>query len=160
MVKDRIPNTRAIMALKGKSVTFKPHLYKYQKDDVTKAAAREIGAPEHVVIKTVIMEDDAGNPFIVLMHGDRQVSTRALARALGAKSVGPVDTKAAQRLTGYLVGGISPFGTRRELPVYVEESILELPRLYINGGRRGLLIEMSPSDLVKVLRPTLVNVAI
>jgi Cys-tRNA(Pro) deacylase len=160
MVKDRIPNTRAIMALKGKSVTFKPHLYKYQKDDVTKAAAREIGAPEHVVIKTVIMEDDAGNPLIVLMHGDRQVSTRALARALGAKSVGPVDTKAAQRLTGYLVGGISPFGTRRELPVYVEESILELPRLYINGGRRGLLIEMSPSDLVKVLRPTLVNVAI
>ena len=160
MVKDRIPNTRAIMALKGKSVTFKPHLYKYQKDDVTKAAAREIGAPEHVVIKTVIMEDDAGNPLIVLMHGDRQVSTRALARALGAKSVGPVDTKAAQRLTGYLVGGISPFGTKRELPVYVEESILELPRLYINGGRRGLLIEMSPSDLVKVLRPTLVNVAI
>jgi Cys-tRNA(Pro) deacylase len=160
MVKDRIPNTRAIMALKGKSVTFKPHLYKYQKDDVTKAAAREIGAPKHVVIKTVIMEDDAGNPLIVLMHGDRQVSTRALARALGAKSVGPVDTKAAQRLTGYLVGGISPFGTRRELPVYVEESILELPRLYINGGRRGLLIEMSPSDLVKVLRPTLVNVAI
>ena len=160
MVKDRIPNTRAIMALKGKSVPFKPHLYKYQKDDVTKAAAREIGAPEHVVIKTVVMEDDAGNPLIVLMHGDRQVSTRALARALGAKSVGPVDTKAAQRLTGYLVGGIPPFGTRRELPVYVEESILELPSLYINGGRRGLLIEMSPSDLVKVLRPMLVNVAI
>ena len=160
MVKDRIPNTWAIMALKNKGVPFKPHLYKYQKDNVTEAAARELGVPEHVVIKTIVMEDDAGNPFIVLMHGDRQVSTRDLARALKAKSVGPVDTKAAQRLTGYLVGGISPFGSRRELPVYVEESILELPRLYINGGRRGLLIEMSPSDLVKVLRPTLVNVAI
>ncbi len=160
MVKDRIPSTRAIMALKGKSVPFKPHLYRYQKDGVTEAAAHEIGVPEHVVIKTIVMEDDAGNPLIVLMLGDRQVSTRALARVLGTKSVGPADPKAAQRLTGYLVGGISPFGTRRELPVYVEESILELPRLYINGGRRGLLIEMSSSDLVKVLRPMLVNVAI
>lgn len=160
MVKDRIPNTRAIMAFKGKSVPFKPHLYKYQKDGVTKAAAREIGASEHVVIKTVVMEDDAGNPLIVLMHGDRQVSTRVLARTLGAKSVGPADPKAAQRLTGYLVGSISLFGTKRELPACVEKSIFELPRLYINSGRRGLLLEMNLSDLVKVLRPTLVNVAI
>ena len=108
MVKDRIPTTRAILALRGKSVPFKSHLYNYQKDDVTKAAAREIGVPEHVVIKTIVMEDDAGNPFIALIHGDRQVSTRALARALGAKSVGPVDPKTAQRLTGYLVGASPP----------------------------------------------------
>jgi len=112
-----------------------------------------------MVIKTLVMEDDRGRPLIVLMHGDKQVSTKALARTLGVRSVRPAEIKTAQRLTGYLVGGISPFGTRRPLPVYVEETIFKLPRLLINGGRRGFLVEMEPETLIKILDPKIVNVA-
>lgn len=159
-VSNRIPNTRAVLALRGHGVEFEGHFYKYSKDSVTKAAADELGVPEHSVVKTLVMEDGEGNPMIVLMHGDMRVSTRALARVLGVKTTGTVDPKTARRLTGYMIGGISPFGTRRALDVYLEETILELQRLFINGGRRGFLLEMSPEDLVKVLKPTVVNVAI
>ena len=158
MVRDRIPSTRAVLALRKAGVEFTPHFYKYDKDAVTEAAAAEVGVSTHEVVKTLVMEDDGGNTFIVLMHGDMQVSTKGLARLLGVKSVGSVRVRSAERLTGYLVGGITPFGTRRGLKVYVEESILSLPRLYINGGRRGFLVEISPEELVKVLDPIAVNI--
>ena len=114
---------------------------------------------EHLVIKTLVMEDDQRTPFIVLMHGDKQVSTKNLARAIGAKSVTPCDPHGALKHTGYMVGGISPFGIKKPLPIYIEETILSLPRIFINAGRRGLLFEMSPADLVKVLKPQPVKVA-
>jgi Cys-tRNA(Pro) deacylase len=114
---------------------------------------------EHTVIKTLVMEDDFGNHMIVLMHGNKQVSVKSLARILGVRSVRPAEVKTAQRLTGYLVGGISPFGVKRPLPVYVEESIIELPRLLINGGRRGFLVEIEPEVLISILDPISVNVA-
>ena len=158
MVREKIPSTRAVLALRKAGVEFIPHFYKYDKDTVTEAAAAEVGVSTHEVVKTLVMEEDSGDPFIVLMHGDMQVSTKGLARLLGVKSVGPVSVRSAERLTGYMVGGITPFGTRRELKVYVEGSILSLPRLYINGGRRGFLVELSPDDLVKVLDPTVVNI--
>jgi Cys-tRNA(Pro) deacylase len=126
---------------------------------VTEGVAQELGVPEHTVIKTLVMEDDLGNHMIVLMHGDKQVSVKSLARILGVRSVRPAEVKTAQRLTGYLVGGISPFGVKRPLPVYVEESILRLPRLLINGGRRGFLVEIEPEVLISILEPVSVNVA-
>lgn len=158
MVREKVPSTRAVLALRKAGVDFTPHFYMYDKDAVTEAAAAEVGVSTHEVVKTLVMEDDGGNPFIVLMHGDMQVSTKGLARLLGVKNVSPASVRSAERLTGYMVGGITPFGTRRELTVYVEESILSLPKLYINGGRRGFLIEISPGDLVKVLDPIAVDV--
>lgn len=158
-MKDRIPNTRAVVELRENGADFEPHFYTYRKERVTEGVAQELGVPEHTVIKTLVMEDDRGRPLIVLMHGDKQVSTKALARTLGVRSVRPAEIKTAQRLTGYLVGGISPFGTRRPLPVYVEETIFKLPRLLINGGRRGFLVEMEPETLIKILDPKIVNVA-
>jgi len=122
-------------------------------------AARELGVDEHLTVKTLVMEDDGKSPFIVLMHGDREVSTKDLARILGVKTVQPCDAAAANRHTGYMVGGTSPFGTRKSLPVYVEETILGLPVIYINAGRKGLLVEMRPADLAKVLKLTPVSVA-
>ena len=156
---DKAPPTQAVAALREKGVEFDFHFYGYRKDAVTEAAARDMGVDEHIVVKTLIMETGNGKPLIVLMHGDRQVSTKALARQIGAKKVKPSSPKDAERLTGYQVGGISPFGTKRKLPVYVEETILDLPRLVINGGRRGFLLELTTQDLINVLNPTLVNVA-
>lgn len=121
-------------------------------------AARELGVNEYAVVKTLVMEDEGKRPLIVLMHGDRQVSTRALARFLGVKSIRPCDPAVAQKHTGYQVGGTSPFGTRKPLPVYVEETILDLSLIYINGGKRGFLLAMPPGDLARVLRPTPVQV--
>jgi Cys-tRNA(Pro) deacylase len=158
MVREKVPSTRAVLALRKAGVDFTPHFYMYDKDAVTEAAAAEVGVSTHEVVKTLVMEDDGGNPFIVLMHGDMQVSTKGLARLLGVKNVSSVSVRSAERLTGYLMGGITPFGTRRGLTVYVEESILSLPKLYINGGRRGFLIEISPGNLVKVLDPIAVDV--
>lgn len=158
-MKDRIPNTRAVVELRENGADFDPHFYRYRKERVTEGVAQELGVPEHMVIKTLVMEDDRGRHLIVLMHGNKQVSTKALARTLGVRSIRPAEIKTAQRLTGYLVGGISPFGTRRPLPVYVEETILKLARLLINGGRRGFLIEMEPQTLIKILDPKIVNVA-
>jgi len=121
-------------------------------------ASRELGVDEYAVIKTLVMEDDGKNPLIVLMHGNRQVSTRALARFLNAKTVHPCDPAAAQKHTGYQVGGTSPFGTRKSLPVYVEETILDLPSIYINGGKRGFLVAITPDVLMGLLHPTPVQV--
>ena len=160
MAKDKIPVTPAVLALKKNQVDFTPRSYRYEEHGGTRVSARELGVPEHEVIKTLVMEDEGGSPLIVLMHGDREVSTKALARILGVKSVRPCDPKTAERHTGYRVGGTSPFGTKKPLPVYMEETIPGLPRILINAGSRGLLAEMPPSELVRVLNPAPVRVAI
>jgi len=159
MSKDHIPATPAIRALKENRVDFVPRPYKYEERGGTEVAARELGVDEHLTVKTLVMEDDGKSPFIVLMHGNREVSTKDLARILGVKTVQPCDAASANRHTGYMVGGTSPFGTRKSLPVYVEETILSLPVIYINAGRKGLLVEMRPADLAKVLKLTPVSVA-
>jgi Cys-tRNA(Pro) deacylase len=119
-----------------------------------------LGVDEHRVVKTLVMEDETNSPFLILMHGDREVSTKNLARLLGVKTVRPCDPEAANRHTGYMVGGISPFGTKKRLRIYAEQSLLDLPRLWINAGKRGWLAEMSPSELTRVLNPIRVNVAV
>ncbi len=139
---------------------FTEHVYRYEEHGGTKVSARELGVDEHAVVKTLVMEDDARSPLIVLMHGDLEVSTKQLARAIGCKHVEPCKPDVANRHSGYLVGGTSPFGTRKAMPVYVERTILDLPRIYINGGARGFLVGIAPADLVKVLKPTPVEVGI
>jgi Cys-tRNA(Pro) deacylase len=156
----KAPVTAAVRALRAAQVPFADRLYAYEEKGGTAVSSRELGVDEHAVVKTLIMEDEAKNPLIVLMHGDRQVSTKELARVLGVKAISPCAPETAQRHTGYLVGGTSPFGTRRRMPVCLEETILDLPRIYINGGKRGYLVEMDPRDAVKLLDPTLVRVAI
>lgn len=160
MSQDKLPITQAVRVLKENGVKFTLRTYKYEEKGGTPVASRELGVDEHQVIKTLVMEDDLKKPFLILMHGDNQVSTKNLARVLGVKSVEPCDPETAHRHTGYVVGGISPFGTRKPLQVYVEASILDLPKIFINAGKRGLLAEISPDDLKKVLNPTPVNVAI
>lgn len=160
MAKPDYPVTPAIHLLRGKKVAFTPHLYPYAEHGGTRHAAECLGVDEHAVIKTLVMEPDGGKPLLVLMHGDREVSTKNLARALGVKAVAPCAIEKAERVTGYQVGGISPFGTRQPLPVYVEASILLLERLYINGGKRGFLVELAPADLRKALTLREVEVAI
>jgi len=159
LTKDKFPVTPAIRFLRENQVDFIEHPYKYEEGGGTEIAAKSLGVDEHLVIKTLVMEDDQRRPFIVLMHGDKQVSTKNLARLINVKTVTPCDGHAALKHTGYMVGGISPFGTKKRLPVYVEETILSLPRIFINAGRRGLLFEMSPTDLLRVLRPTSVQVS-
>ena len=154
------PTTAAVRALREHGVAFTHHPYDDEERGGTAVSARELGVPEHAVIKTLVMEDDAKRPLVVLMHGDREVSTKALARIIGVKSVSPCDPAVASRHSGYLVGGTSPFGTRRAMPTYMERSIAALPYLYVNGGRRGYLVGMAPSDLIRVLRPIDVEVAI
>ena len=141
-------------------MAFTEHSYRYQERGGTRASSRALGVDEHVVIKTLVMEDERHGPFIVLMHGDREVSTKDLARQIGRKSVNPCDPAVAQKHTGYLVGGTSPFGTRRPLPVFLERSVLHLDKVYVNGGRRGFLVALAPRDLERVLRPVLVDVAL
>ena len=160
MAKDKSPVTPAIRVLRASGITFTDHLYTYEEKGGTAVSARELGVDEHCVIKTLIMEDDARQPFVVLMHGDRQVSTRELARQMGARSVSPCTPETAQKHTGYLVGGTSPFGTRRSMPVYLEETILDLSAIYLNGGKRGYLVGIDPRELVRLLKPVLVRVAI
>ncbi|NWF92304.1 MAG: Cys-tRNA(Pro) deacylase [Syntrophaceae bacterium] len=159
MPKEKFPVTSAIRFLREHQVEFVERAYQYEEHGGTEVAARAFGVDEHLVIKTLVMEDEKKSPLIILMHGDKQVSTKELARVIGAKSVSPCSPEAALRHTGYMVGGISPFGTKKPLPVYVEESILSLPKILINAGRRGLLCEISPEDLIKVLRPIPVKVA-
>jgi Cys-tRNA(Pro) deacylase len=150
--KDRhVSETPATQWLKRHGVDFTEHPYDYVDHGGTAESARQLGLPEHAVVKTLVMHDDRGEPLIVLMHGDRQVSTKQLARAIGAKSVAPCTPEAAQRASGYLVGGTSPFGTRKALPVWVERSVLELPRIWINGGRRGYLVGIDAQVLVAPL---------
>ena len=160
MAKDTPPASAAVRALRQHGVTFTHHPYEYEERGGTSVSARALDVPEHSVIKTLVMEDDAKRPLVVLMHGDREVSTKALARFLGVKTVTICAPAAADRHSGYQVGGTSPFGTRRAMPTYMERSIAALPYLYVNGGRRGYLVGMVPSDLVRVLTPILVDVAI
>ncbi|MCM5679465.1 Cys-tRNA(Pro) deacylase [Schlegelella sp. S2-27] len=158
--KDHASETPATAFLRRHGVAFEPHLYEYEEHGGTRVSARELGVDEHCVIKTLVMEDERRQPLIVLMHGDRSVSTKQLAREAKLKTVQPCQPEVAQRHTGYLVGGTSPFGTRKSMPVYMEAGIAALPGIYINGGRRGFLIAMDPKDVVRVLQPTLVNVAL
>jgi Cys-tRNA(Pro) deacylase len=160
MSKEKLPVTPAIRILREHQVAYLPHLYKYEERGGTAVSARELGIDEHQTIKTLIMEDEHHNPLIVLMHGDREVSTKELARFLGVKTIAPCKPEIANKHSGYLVGGTSPFGTHRPMPVYLEETISQLPRIYINAGKRGFLVEMQPEDLMRVLRPTLVRVGI
>ena len=160
MAKDTHPATAAVRALREHGVAFTHHPYDYEERGGTAVSARELGVPEHAVIKTLVMEDDAKHPLVVLMHGDREVSTKALARIIGVKSVTNCDPAVATRHSGYQVGGTSPFGTRRAMPTYMERTIAALPYLYVNGGRRGYLVGMTPADLVRVLRPIEVEIAI
>jgi Cys-tRNA(Pro) deacylase len=152
--------TPATHALRRHGIRFTEHSYRYEDRGGTRVSARELGVPEHSIVKTLVMEDDGRQPLIVLMHGDREVSTKALARAVGAKTVAPCRPEAAERHTGYLVGGTSPFGTRKALPVFVERTILSLDRVYVNGGRRGFLVALAPQTFVDVLGATPVDVAI
>jgi Cys-tRNA(Pro) deacylase len=153
-------STRAVLALRAAHVPFTEHEYRYEDRGGTRVSSRALGVFEHQVIKTLVMEDEQKRPLIVLMHGDREVSTKQLARQIGCKTVAPCAPDVAERHTGYQVGGTSPFGTRKPLPVYVERSILALERIYINGGRRGFLVGLTPSDLERILHPATVDVAI
>ncbi len=159
MAKDRHPATNAVRVLREHGVAFTHHPYDYEERGGTSASARELGVSEHAVIKTLVMEDDAKQPLVVLMHGDREVSTKALARILGVKTVAICAPAVADRHSGYQVGGTSPFGTRRAMPTYMERGIAALPYVYVNGGRRGYLVGMAPADLMRVLKPMLADLA-
>jgi Cys-tRNA(Pro) deacylase len=157
------PITTAIRALRAANVAFEPHLYAYEPRGGTRHSSTSLGVDEHIVIKTLVMEAEEGGrkrPLIVLMHGDREVSTKQLARLLDVKAVAPASEPAVERYTGYQPGGVSPFGTRTRLPIYVERSVLALPRIFINGGKRGFLVSLAPSVLEQSLDATPVSVAI
>lgn len=154
----RHPTTLATVFLDDAKAEYTEHSYDYRKSGAV-LAAELMGVDAHAVIKTLVMEDEERNPFIVLMHGEKEVSLKDLARELGVKNVSTCSVRDTQRYTGYMVGGISPFGTRRELPVYMERSILDLPYLYINGGRRGFILGMEPSTLSMLLDPKIIEAA-
>jgi Cys-tRNA(Pro) deacylase len=154
------PVTMAIRALRAGGVAFQPKLYAWEARGGTAASARAFGVDEHIVIKTLIFEDDQKAPLCVLMHGDREVSSKQLARLIGARSVGPCAPEVADRHSGYQVGGTSPFGLRRAMPIYMQRTILELPLIYINGGARGFLVTVDPKPAQQLLAATLVDVAV
>ena len=154
------PVTPAVRLLREKKVEFEPHLYNYEERGGTRHSAESLGVPEHAVVKTLVMETETRKALVVLMHGDREVSTKNLARTIGTKSVQPCDPQTAQKHTGYLVGGTSPLGTRAKLPVYVERTIFALPEIYLNGGKRGFLVAINPQDLRVLLTVEEVEVAI
>jgi Cys-tRNA(Pro) deacylase len=160
MSKDKSAVTSAIRMLRDNKVDFEECPYKYEDKGGTTVSARELHVDEHCVIKTLVMEDEENKPLIILMHGDKEVSTKELARYLGVKRLNTCTPDSAHRLTGYMVGGISPFGTHRKLPIYMEETILGLTMIFINGGKRGLLVGINPHEIIRVLKPTLVKVAI
>jgi Cys-tRNA(Pro) deacylase len=153
-------STPAVHFLRRHQIEFTEHTYRYEDRGGTRVSSRELGVPEHAVIKTLVMQDEGKHPLIVLMHGDREVSTKALARAIGVKTVVPCDPAVAERHTGYMVGGTSPFGTRRELPVYVERTVLDRERVYVNGGRRGFLVSLPPQVFVNLIGARTVDAAI
>ncbi len=155
---DNAPQTPATRFLQQHRVAHTNHLYAYEEHGGTSVSSRELNVPEHEVVKTLVMEDENARPLIVLMHGDLKVSTKELARQIATKKVAPCKPEDAHRHTGYLVGGCSPFGTKKNLPVYVEKTILDLPRIYINGGRRGFLVGIDPRELVRILSPMVVEV--
>ena len=152
--------TPATAFLAEHAVGYTEHFHDYVEHGGTAVSSSALGVPEHHVVKTLIMETEKGDPLVILMHGDRKVSTKELARVAGVKRVFPCRPEVAQRHTGYLVGGMTPFGTRKRMPVYLERSVLALERIYINGGRRGYLLGMPPGELVRVLAPALVDVGI
>lgn len=156
----KAPSTQATRLLKQARVPHSEHLYRYEEKGGTAVSARELGVAEHAVIKTLVMEDEKGMPLIILMHGDREVSTKELARQIGAKSVHPCKPEVAQRHSGYLVGGTSPFGTKKAIPIFAEASIFELDRIYLNGGSRGFLVGLEPKAVEEVLQVVRVSVAI
>jgi Cys-tRNA(Pro) deacylase len=152
--------TPATVFIAKHGVAFTEHHFEYVEHGGTAHTSSALGVPEHQVVKTLIMEDEKGEPLVVLMHGDRKVSTKELARAAGVKRIAPCKPETATRHSGYLIGGTSPFGTRKAMPVYLERSVLDLPRIYINGGRRGYLLGMESSQLLRLLSPVLVEVAL
>ncbi len=158
--KEHISETQATQFLRKHQVAFTEHPYPYEEHGGTSVSARELGVDEHAVVKTLVMEDELGKPLIVLMHGDCKVSTKELARQVPCKKIEPCKPEVANRHTGFLVGGTSPFGTRKAMPVYVEQTILELERIYINGGRRGYLVGIVPGELVRLLAARPVTVAL
>lgn len=160
MAKDKTPVTAAVRLLRDEKVAFTDHPYAYEDKGGTAVSARELGVDETCVIKTLVMEDEQKKPLLVLMHGNLQVSTKELARVMGVKQVTPCTPDTAQKHSGYLVGGTSPFGVRKPMPVFMEESITGLERIYINGGKRGFLVGLEPAELIRVLKPVLVNVGI
>jgi Cys-tRNA(Pro) deacylase len=150
----------AIRALRAAGIAFVPQLYPYEPRGGTRASSEALGVAEHSVVKTLIFENERGEPLCILMHGDREVSVKQLARVIGTRSVAPCAPEVADRHSGYQVGGTSPFGLRRAMPIYMQSTILDLPRIYVNGGARGLLVELDPRDAQRVLAPVLVDVAI
>jgi len=150
----------AIRALRGAGIAFVPWLYPWQPHGGTRASSVALGIPEHAVVKTLIFETERGDPLCILMHGDREVSAKQLARIIGTKMVEPCSPEVADRHSGYQVGGTSPFGLRRAMPIYMQSTILELPRIYINGGARGFLVEIDPRDAQRLLAPSVVDIAV
>lgn len=159
MAKEKFPITSAVRLLRTEGVAFGSHLYHYEEKGGTAVSARELGIDEHCVIKTLVFETETKKPLIVLMHGDRQVSTKTLARLIDAKVITPCTPAIAERHTSYQVGGTSPFGIRNPMPIYAEASLFDLPRIYINGGKRGYLVSLAPTELQRLLKPQLVAVA-
>ena len=155
-----VSETPATQMLRRAGIAFTEHPYDYVEHGGTTESARQLGVDEHAVVKTLVMQDERGEPLIVLMHGDRQVSTKNLAREIGTKSVEPCKPEVAQRHSGYLVGGTSPFGLKKAMPVWVEASVLELPRIYINGGRRGFLVGLAPAVLAELVQARPVHCAL
>jgi Cys-tRNA(Pro) deacylase len=160
MARSKAPVTAATRELRANNVDFSHHPYDYEEHGGTAVSAQELGVSEHAVIKTLIMEDEEGRPMIVLMHGDLKVSTRELARTIGVKSISTCKPDTANRQTGFVIGGTSPFGTRKKMPVYLERTVLDLDVIYINGGKRGYLVGLAPDDLLRVVEPALVQVGI
>ena len=160
MIESNYPMTQAIRVLKDRGVPFTIYTYKYEEHGGTPVAACELGVDEHLVVKTLVFETETREPLVVVMHGDKEVSAKNLARTLGVKAVSPCSPDAANKHTGYIIGGISPFGTKKRLKVYLERTVADMPKIYINAGKRGLLAEIAPADLMKILSPTLVDVGI
>ena len=158
--KEHVSETPATQLLRKKGAAFTEHPYAYEEHGGTAVSSRELGVEEHVVVKTLIMQDEHAKPLVVLMHGDKTVSTKNLARQIGCKSVEPCKPEVAQRHSGYMIGGTSPFGTKKAMPVYVEQSVLDLDKIYLNGGRRGYLIGIAPQLLTALLGAKAVNCAL
>ena len=160
MKNEHAPETQATRFLRTHRIAHSNHLYEYEEHGGTRVSARELNVDEHAVVKTLVFEDENARPLIMLMHGDRKVSARELARQIGCKKVEPCKPEVANRHTGFLVGGTSPFGTKKKMPVYIEKSILDLPLIYINGGKRGYLVGVHPHDIVRTLSPVAVEAAL
>ncbi len=158
-MKEKYPTTMAIRYLESHNISYIPKLYKYVEKGGTSHSSKELSVPEHIVIKTIVLEDNNKEPFIVLMHGDKSISEKSIARIRGVKSVNPCKAEVANKHTGYLVGGTSPFGTKRKMKVYIEKSILHLDEIYINGGKKGFLVVINPKDLIGILDTEIVEVA-